>query len=724
MANKLKVLALLLFTLVSSGFVFQDERSEKQQDPYDALAERYQPEIASLVSKYLNYYHYQRYKPDDKVSKNLFNAYLKNLDFNRMYFLESDIESFRMFETRLDNDLNKIPANLEAAFIIFDVFRQRVNERLAYVRKIMKTEFDFTKDEYTSFDRTEAPWAKTRAELDELWRQRVKEDILRFKLREKKPEEYMETLTKRYDRLQRTYDEYEVPDIVENFLSSLAEVYDPHSSYLRPATKDNFDIQMGHSLEGIGATLTTEGDYTLVVDIVKGGPAHRQGELQKDDKIIAVSQGAEGKPSDVVGLRIDKVVKQIRGPKGSVVRLTVIPADAADQSVTKEIVITRDRVELTSQDAKAEVKEIEGKNGLTYRVGVINIPSFYMDSRGKIRGDENYKSTTRDVRKLLDDLEEKQVDGVVIDLRRNGGGSLDEAIRLTGLFIHEGPIVQIKNYRDKVDVERDPDPEMVYGGPLMVLTSVFSASASEIFASALQDYGRAVVVGGKSTHGKGTVQNVISLQSQLNRTAQRAFEEDVAGALKLTTHKFYRVNGGSTQFKGVEPDIILPSPYDGMKVTEEHLDFALGWDEIESVNHRNYKMVRQSLNHLRKESTKRVTKTREFEYLREDLAYRERRRKENRVSLNLEKRLQEKKALEDLDKKRNEERKLRVSSITTVYPKPDPEELKKAEEAKADKDKRVPVPDAILEECLMVMADYLKHEGYVVAASTPEKKPL
>jgi len=727
MAKKmLQITALLLISFLTSSFTLVS-----QPVNYDELAERYQPEIASLVQRYLYYYHYQRLEPNDEISQKLLDAYLKNLDFSRMYFLQSDIDSFQKFATRLDDDLSQDPANLQAAFDIFAVFHKRVDQRVGFAREVMARDFDFTKDEHLSYDRTEVPWAKTVDELDDIWRRRIKEEVLRFELRGTDREEYLETLSERYDRLEKNYNDFESPDIVEMFLSSLAEVYDPHSSYLRPATKDNFDIQMGHSLEGIGATLTTEGEYTVIVDIVEGGPADLQGDLRPDDKIIAVAQGVDGKPSDVMDMRLDKVVKQIRGPKGTKVRLTVIPSGATDHSLTKEITIVRDRVELTSRDAKAEIKEIRREDGSSFRVGVIDIPSFYMDTRAKMKGDPQYKSTTRDVKALIDDLEDRKVDGLVIDLRRNGGGSLDEAIRLTGLFIHEGPIVQIKDFRDNVEVEKDPDPERVYKGPLVVLTSVFSASASEIFASAIQDYGRGVVVGGESTHGKGTVQNVISLQQQLARRARLNTREDIAGALKLTTHKFYRVSGGSTQFKGVLPDVVIPSPYDGLSVKEEHLDYALGWDEIDPAPHRDYGMVAEALPFLSKESAKRVAVNPEFRYLREDLEYRQRRKEENRISLNLEKRKAETDMLEKREEERDEARKSRDVPIQTVYPEPEPEPEDDKTEKKDENDdaedsepeeERVPTPDAVLEEALFIMVDYLRHQGFAVAVTSPAKK--
>ena len=708
MSQKFKYSSLFLICLLASGFILSDKEKKAS-----SAVDQHQPDIAALVSTYLTYYHYQRYGLDDEVSKKVFKAYLKNLDFNRMFFLQSDIDGFSKFQLQLDDFIKAEPANLEPAFHMYEVFKQRVIQRVDLALALLSKDMDFTVPETFSYDRTEAPWAQSMEELDELWRRRIKEDVIRFQLRDKPKDEYLDILTKRYNRLKKNIVESEPADITERFLSSLAETYDPHSSYLRPATKDNFDIQMGHSLEGIGATLTTEGEYTVVVSLVEGGPAHRSEQIHVNDKIIAVAQG-DDEPQDVVDMRIDKVVKQIRGPKGSKVRLTIIPNEAADHSITKEVVLIRERVEITTEDAKAEIKELEAENGHLLRVGVIDIPSFYMDTRGKFKGDPNYKSTTRDVRKILKNLKKEKLDGLVIDLRRNGGGSLDEAIQLTGLFIDKGPVVQIRDYRGGVQVEDDPDPRQVYNGPLVVLTSIFSASASEIFSSAIQDYGRGVVVGSKSTHGKGTVQNVVSLEQALERKLRTRFDDDVAGALKLTTHKFYRISGGSTQFKGVEPDVVIPSPFDGMEVTEETLDYALPWDEIDPVKYKNYRMVGSSLDFLKTNSARRVALDPEFRYVREDLEYSRSRKQKNSVSLVLAKRLAEKKELEDLEKNRKEERKLRIpvaKSETDEPPKDDDKET-------------VPVPDFILEETLLIMRDYISHRNQFVAGVTPKKENL
>lgn len=704
MAKELRLVTFFVVALIASGFIlFKEENLQPTT---------YQPRIASLVGTYLSYYHYERFDIDDKIAIRLFNEYISSLDYNRMFFLKSDIEEFRRFETKLDDDLTAEPAKLDKPFLIFNRYRERVNERVDVILSLLEQDFDFTKDETFQLDRSEAPWPETKAELDELWRLRIKGDLVRFELRDKPAEEAIELLERRYARLKKNIDEYEPADILERYLASLAESFDPHSSYLKPETKENFDIQMGHSLEGIGATLRQEGEYTIVVDLVKGGPADRSKKVHPNDKIIAVAQG-DGKAEDVVDMRLDKVVRKIRGDKGTKVRLTMIPADDTTLTQTKEVILIRDRVELTSLDAKSRVHEVDRPDGQVARIGVIEVPSFYMDSGARFRGERDYKSTTRDVRRILKELAKEKVDGVVVDLRQNGGGSLDEAIQLTGLFIDAGPVVQIKDYKGNVRVERDPDPKIVYDGPLLVLTSVFSASASEIFSSAIQDYERGLVVGSTSTHGKGTVQNIVPLQNALAKTLRRALREDVAGALKLTTHKFYRISGGTTQFKGVHPDIVLPSPFDGMKITEEFLDFALPWDEIEQVNHKDYGLVRPSLAYLKTNSAQRVAKDPEFRYVREDLERRERDKEKKLISLKLAIRQKEKQELEGIEKEREKERALRVPVAKSDKP----------DEVKTEGDDTTPIPDFVLDEALLILRDYISYQSNLIAGvEMPEKK--
>lgn len=732
MTQSKRYITIFLIAFVSQ-FVFADTTVDDKKLSPGAL----HPEIATIVSNFMAVYHYQGANLDDKLSKRLFDLYIEHLDYSRMFFLASDIQEFKRFEKSFDDDLRQSPANLDSAFTIYNRFRERVRERVVVIQDLLKkNEFDFDVEEAFFFDRLEEPWAESEAQLNDFWRRRLKEEILRFKLQDRPNADYMETLEKRYARLVNDLNDEDPIDILERFLSSLTRSFDPHSVYFKPISKENFDIQMGHSLEGIGASLQQQGEYTVVHSLVKGGPASRDGSLQEDDKIIAVAQGEKGEFEDVVDMRIDKVVQKIRGPKGTLVRLMIIPANAKDYSQTEIIPLVRDRVKLTAMDAKAELIQLKDTAGKDIKVGVINIPSFYLDMDAKAKGDSNFKSTTRDVRKLLEELKAQDTDGIVIDLRTNGGGSLDEAVELTGLFIDKGPVVQIRTRRGNIKVERDADEALVYDGPLMVLTSIFSASASEIFAGAIQDYDRGLVVGAESTHGKGTVQQVIGLNASLSRIAQRNFEEDVAGALKLTTHKFYRVSGGSTQFKGVVPHVVLPSPYDGMKVLESDSKYALPWDEIQAVPYNDYDMVDDVVSLLRAESAKRIATNTEFKHVIEDTKEREVLRAENQVSLRLATRQQEKEMRQKKIDLRQEERKARVSPIETldtfVVEKDvaDDEELKD-ELASADttneeaEEEAVPIPDYVLEESLFVLRDYLRlKKGKLIAGVEAPKEPL
>lgn len=722
---------IFLLALIASTVFAGPATEQKKLSPAEL-----HPEIATIVSNFMAVYHYQGANLDDKLSKRLFDLYIDNLDYSRMFFLASDIDEFKRYERAFDDELRQNPAQLTSAFTIYNRFRQRVSERVVVIQDLLqKNEFDFDVEEAFFFDRHEEPWAESEAQLNDYWRRRLKEEILRFRLQAQINPDHMETLQKRYKRLITDLSDEEPIDVLERFLSSLTRSFDPHSVYFKPITKENFDIQMGHSLEGIGASLYNQGEYTVVASLVKGGPASRDGRLKQDDKIIAVAQGEKGEFEDVVDMRIDKVVKKIRGAKGTLVRLLVIPADAKDYSQTEIVGLVRDRVKLTAMDAKAEVIQLKDPAGDDIKVGVISIPSFYLDMDAKGKGDPNFKSTTRDVRKLLKDLKAHNTDAIVIDLRTNGGGSLDEAIELTGLFIDQGPVVQIRTRSGNINVERDTDTELVYDGPLMVMTSIFSASASEIFAGAIQDYDRGLVVGAESTHGKGTVQQVIGLSSPLSRITRRNFDEDVAGALKLTTHKFYRVSGGSTQFKGVVPHVVLPSPYDGMKVLESDSKYALPWDEIQAVTYKDYNMVDDVVANLRADSAKRVAANTEFKYVIEDVKEREAMRERNQVSLKLAQRKTEREERKLKLEAREEVRKKRTSPLevleTLVVEKAvnDDEELKKSEESsdviEEVDEETVPIPDYVLEESLFVLRDYLiLKKGNLIAGVEAPKEPL
>ncbi len=632
----------------------------------------YQPYIASVVADYLTHYHYRRAPLDDEMSGRILEAYLDSLDYNHLFFLASDIEDFRANRFRLDDDLKENPANLALAFDIFNRYRERIEQRMVAVQAQLDKGFDFTVDETYDLERHEHGWASTAAELDDIWRKRLKEDMIRFKLRGKPEQDAIDLLKKRYDRLLDTIRQLDETDVLEEFLSSAASCFDPHSSYLKPITRENFDIELGQSLEGIGASLRREGEYTVIVELIKGGPAERSGQLAPQDKIIAVAQG-DGEFEDVIDMRLDNVVKKIRGRKGTVVRLTVIPAGARDPSETKEVRLVRDRIEITANDPKATIRSVQTSSGRTLHIGVIEVPSFNLETEARNRGDPDYKSTTRQVAPLLADLEAQGIDGLVLDLRANGGGALDEAVALTGLFIEDGPVVQIRNALGQVQVQVDEDRTMLYGGPLMVLTSVLSASASEILAGAIQDYDRGLVVG-TTTHGKGTVQNLISLETPLLLRMRRPPPKDVAGSLKITTFKFYRVSGGSTQHKGVQPDVTLPSPYDALPVGEDQLPYALPWDHIDPVPHRSYHLPRSIVPELRSRSQSRVKANPEFRYLEEDSVYLREAQKKTEVSLNFAVRLAEKEALDAKEAARDSERMSRrggaASSATFETPAP------------------------------------------------------
>ncbi|MCB1050546.1 MAG: carboxy terminal-processing peptidase [Acidobacteria bacterium] len=667
----------------------------------------YQAELTRLVTSYLAYYHYSRKNIDDEISAKAFHLFLENLDANKLFFLQSDIDEFKKYELAIDDDLESAESKLEIPFNVYERYAQRVDERVQVALKYIKSDFDFNKDESMVLDREDMPWAKSKAELDEIWRMRIKDQIIRFLLQDRDKEYYTDLLSKRYERLAKEVRENDSIDILERFLSSVTRAYDPHSQYLKPATKDNFDIDMGHSLEGIGATLRNEGEYTIVVDLIPGGPAALSGKIKPNDKIIAVGQGDE-EPVDVVDLRIDKVVKQIRGKKGTEVRLTIVPATSVDMSDASVVSLIRDKVIITSQDAKKEVHEIKDSQGRNHKFGVINVPGFYLDSNAKYNGEKDFKSTTRDVRKLLKELEGDKIEGLVIDLRNNSGGSLDEAVELSGLFIKKGPIVQVRAQDGDARVLDDPDPAQVYDGPLVVLTNVFSASASEIFAGAIQDYRRGIVVGDQATHGKGTVQKLIGLEPFLRRLVDGELPDNLGGALKLTTHKFYRVSGSSTQLQGVRADIPLPSVYDQTEFRESKLENALNWDQIKPVEYDRYQVSADMVAALRLASEKRVTVHPEFAYVREDAKHFSELRAENRVSLNLAKRKAEKTQQETLDEQRKKERQVR-----------NPVEV--------DKDKKVETgdaPDFVLQEAIEILNDYrLFQNGQSLATAQQETVP-
>ncbi|MBY0436103.1 MAG: carboxy terminal-processing peptidase, partial [Cyclobacteriaceae bacterium] len=529
---------------------------------------------ARVITYLLDNNHYRKIHLNDSLSSVVFDAYFKELDNSKIYFLASDVQSFEKYRMRLD-DLARAE-NVSPAFEIYGVFQSRYRARLKQViSSLVGQSFDYTVDEYYDTDRDKAAWAKTSEELDDTWRKIIKSQALSLKLSGKKQEEISDVLKKRYERLLKSFEQLNSEDVFSIYMNCITEAYDPHTNYLSPKATELFKQSMTLSLEGIGAKLQTENDYTKVAEIIPGGPADRSNLLHANDLITGVAQGKDAEMVDVVGWRLDEVVKLIKGPKGTTVRLQVLPAATGVSGPPVELTFVRDKVKLEDQAAKKKVINYSS-NGKSMKLGVISLPSFYMDFDAYQKGDPNYRSTTRDVKKLIQELKTENVDGVVMDLRNNGGGSLAEAIDLTGLFIKEGPVVQVKNSGDRVEVGIDDDKTVTYNGPLVVLTNRFSASASEIFAGAIQDYHRGVIVG-ESTYGKGTVQTVIDLDRFIN-------DSDKVGELKLTFQKFYRVTGSSTQHKGVTPDIQLPSALKPEQFGESASPSALPWDEIKKTD--------------------------------------------------------------------------------------------------------------------------------------------
>ncbi len=568
----MKRIAVFTGLLLSSTLAFAAVQPAESLELKPSMDQRY---ATNLATRFLTNWHYKDTRLDDALSTVIFDQYIELLDPSRSYFLSTDIESFARYKTSLDDALRH--SDLQPAYEIFNVYLERVRERVAYSRKVAHEPMDFTVDEYYEFDRREAPWAQSNAELDEIWRKRVKNDYLRLKLTDKDEAAIAQTLDERYDNMERRINELKADDVFQFFMNAFAQSIEPHTSYLSPRTSENFEISMKLSLEGIGALLSRVSEYTTIASVVPGGPADQDGRLKAGDRVTAVGQGKDGKMVDVIGWRVDDVVELIRGPKDTVVRLEVLPEEASVTAPPTAIEIVRNEVKLEEQAAKSNVIEvpIEGTDQVQ-KIGVIDLPVFYLDFEGRASNKPDYRSSTRDVRKQIEDLKEQGVTGIVIDLRDNGGGSLLEATTLTGLFIDRGPVVQVRNANGRISTEEDLESGMAWEGPMAVLVNRYSASASEIFAAAIQDYGRGVVIG-EPTFGKGTVQSLIDLDDYApSDTAS-------AGQLKLTMAQFFRVNGSSTQNKGVVPDIRFPSAGDPEQYGERSLTNALPWTSIDSA---------------------------------------------------------------------------------------------------------------------------------------------
>jgi len=530
---------------------------------------------ARVIAYLLDHYHYRKLVLNDSLSAAILKQYIRELDNNRSYFLASDIQSFDKYKDQIDDYTRK--EDVSPAYTIYSIFIKRYNERMSYVlNHLIGNPFDYTRNEWYEADREEKPWAASVSDLNEIWRKTIKSQALSLKLTGKTPDEIKDILKKRYERFQKSFEKFNAEDVFSLYMNAITESYDPHTNYFSPKAADLFKQSMSLSLEGIGAQLTIENDYTKVARILPGGDADKSGKLHVNDYITGVAQGKDGEMVDVIGWRLDDVVKLIKGPKGTYVRLAILPSKTGIGGASKEITLIRDKIKLEDQAAKKSLIHYHA-DGKELKMGVITLPSFYMDFEEYQKGNPDYRSTTRDVKKLINELKIENINGLVIDLRNNGGGSLAEAIDLTGLFIKEGPVVQVKSSDNQIQLGKDDDESITYGGPLVVLTNRFSASASEIFAGAIQDYHRGVIVG-ESTYGKGTVQRVQGLAQLLN-------EAEPVGELKFTTQKFYRISGSSTQHKGVEPDIKLPTALNPEQYGESSNPSALPWDVINPVSY-------------------------------------------------------------------------------------------------------------------------------------------
>ncbi len=652
-----------------------------------------QAKTAKEIIDRLAHYHYQELPFDDDLSSTLLDQYLNNLDPGKSFFTQQDVKKFEKYRRSLDDQLKK--GDLEPGYEIFSRYQEllieRLEKNLAQLPQLIQN-FDYKKDEQLTLDRAELPWPKNAKEADEVWRKRVKASALSLKLADKSPAEIEKVLRKRFAGQVKRLRQMNSEDVFQVFVNSLAQLYDPHTSYLSPRNSENFNINMSLSLEGIGAVLQSEDEYTKVVRLVPAGPADKQGDIKPADRIIAVGQGDKKNLVDVVGWRLDEVVDLIRGPKGTKVRLQVIPAGAASEDETKILTIERNKVKLEEQSAQKEVIELVQGDQL-YKIGVIDIPAFYIDFEALRRRDPNYKSTTRDVKRLIDELVAEGVAGIIVDLRDNGGGSLREANALSRLFIDSGPTVQIRHANSRVDREpKSRSNGAYYDGPLAVVINRLSASASEIFAAAIQDYERGVIVGSQS-FGKGTVQSLSPLTE---------------GHLKLTESKFYRVSGDSTQHRGVIPDVLFPELYDTQEVGESALEKALAWDTIHAVPHRNYYPIASILGALQEQHGARAKTDPDFIYLQDQITLLEKARQRKTLSLNEAVRLKQKatdKSEQLLIENRRRSAKGQEPLTDLDDDETDEEDAVSQLDASKDKEEDEEVPDAFLQEAGNILLD-------------------
>lgn len=654
-------------------------------------------EVASLITNF----NYKKVKLDDSLSTEVYNRYIKALDENHNYLLAADVKDMDRYKTELDDDLKT--GNLAPAFYIFNLFQKRYLERVNYSLTQINKNFDYNKNETFTYDRDNLPWVNSETAMNELWTQRVKYDLLNLRLASTDMAKNRETLRKRYQDLLSQARKLSNQDVFQTFMNAFTEAVDPHTDYFNPANAANFNIEMSRSLEGIGASLQSQNEYITIKSIVPGGPADKSKQINIDDRIIGVAQGKTGEFKDVVGWRIENAIALIRGTKGTTVRLKLLPKGTGASDKPHYVEMVREKIVLKDQLARKEIRTYNN-NGKTIKIGIINVPAFYIDFNAYRAKDPNYQSTTRDVRLILDTLKRENVDGVILDLRQNGGGSLIEAIELTGLFIKQGPVVQVRDTHNRVDVNEDEDPSVAYAGPLAVMTDRFSASASEIFAGAIQDYGRGLIIG-TQTYGKGTVQSAIDLDEVLNSslgnmvnklTGKKQQEgtgaESRYGQLNLTVAKFYRISGSSTQHKGVTPDIQFPSVIPLDKYGEDTEPSALPFDMIAKSNYTKVGDLSSVVPQLTKLHEQRMGSNASYKYLLEDIADFKKRENEKSITLN-EKQL---KAQRDADDQKNFERNNLRRAALGLTP------LKKGQSAPKGEDL-----DFLKLEAGQIMTDYI-----------------
>lgn len=583
-----------------------------------------QASAAHLSAEVLSRYHYKPVKLDDVSSAKIFDNYLKSLDGEKVFFVQTDIDQFTTARNKLDDAILK--EDLSVPFAIYNLYQQRITERTAYAKSLLKKGFDFKAKEGYQITREKAPWAKNTDELNEVWRKRVKNDWLRLKLAGKDEKSIVETLGKRYDNYLNGINKVKSDDVFQSFMNAYSMVIDPHTNYFGMRASEDFNISMKLSLVGIGAVLSDKDEYTMIRELVTGGPAALSGKLKVGDRIVGVGQGENAPVVDVMGWRLDDTVDKIRGAENSVVVLDILPAEAGPDGKHKTVTLIRKKISLEQQAAKKSIIEVKDGNA-TQRIGVIALPVFYQDFAARQNGDKDFRSATRDVSRLLEELKKEKVDGVLVDLRNNGGGSLDEAIELTGLFIDKGPVVQERDAQGVIKVDSDTNSGVAWNGPLAIVINRGSASASEIFAAAIQDYGRGIILGEQS-YGKGTVQSVVDLDKLVKS------EPPKFGQVKMTIAQFFRINGGTTQLKGVTPDIDLPSATDSENFGESSFDNALPWTQIKPADYSPVGNIKPLLGPLNASHQARTNKDKEFKYLKEDIAEFNAQRKKNLISLN------------------------------------------------------------------------------------------